>query len=60
MKCCVCLNVLIGSSFLGVQILFGILYIINLGIILTVYVKTDVVWNKYIPYAGGVIFASRA
>lgn len=27
------------------QILFGILYIINLGIVLLIYVKTDVVWN---------------
>jgi len=32
-------------SGLLVQILFGLLYIINLGIVLFIYMKTDAVWN---------------
>ena len=45
---CLCKPVTYASPFL--QILFGILYIINLGIVLLIYVKTDVVRNLLVFY----------
>lgn len=35
----------ITSMLYWLQILFGVLYIVNLAMVLFIYLKTDVVWN---------------